>query len=82
MKWFQKAVSGKLTLRGWAKSQSASVRRAKALSSRPKSLPLKKRWLSVSRALTALANVTQDKATKTIAKQDAEYFMELYKKSK
>jgi hypothetical protein len=75
-KWFQKAVMKKspYTLGGWKKNQSPKVRRAHALSSRPKNWTLKKRFLSAGRALMALSNVTKDKATEMKARADAMYF--------
>lgn len=75
-KWFQKAVAKGVTtnLNGWSKSQSASVRRRRALASRPKNWNLDTRYLSAGRALQALANVTKDRLTKIRAKADADYF--------
>lgn len=75
-KWFQKAVRKGRTknLNGWSKKQTANVRRQRALGSRPSNYPKRKRLVSAGRALQALANVTQDRATKKIAKSDAEYF--------
>lgn len=82
-KWFQKAMEkSPFTLSGWKKTQKSSVRRKIALSSRPKSWPMKKRCLSISRALQSLANVTKDKVTKVRAKQDSDYFLKKYKKLK
>lgn len=75
-KWFKKAVRKKppYSLGGWKKTQSASTRRKKALSSRPKGWSLRNRYLSAGRALIALSNVTKDKPTKRIARVDAKYF--------
>lgn len=82
-KWFQRAIGkSTFTLSGWKKTQKASIRRKIALSSRPKDWPMKKRFISVSRALQSLANVTKDKTTKTRAKQDSEYFLKKYRKLK
>lgn len=82
-KWFQKAMAkSPFTLSGWKKTQKAAIRRRIALSSRPKSWSMKKRYISVSRALQSLANVTKDKITKKIAKQDSEYFLKKYRKLK
>lgn len=82
-KWFQKAIGkSTFTLSGWKKTQKASIRRKIALSSRPKDWPMKKRVISVSRALQSLANVTKDKVTKIRAKQDSEYFLKKYRKLK
>jgi hypothetical protein len=74
--WFKKAVYKRppYSLGGWKKTQSPSVRRSKALSSRPKNWTMKHRYLSAGRALQALANVTKDKATKQKAHADAMYF--------
>ncbi|MBL7101083.1 MAG: hypothetical protein ISS23_03970 [Nanoarchaeota archaeon] len=80
-KWFQQAIGkSKFTLSGWKKTQKASKRRKIALSSRPKAWSLKKRFISVSRALQSLANVTGDKVTKKAAKQDSGYFLKKYRK--
>lgn len=82
-KWFQKAMGrSKFSLSGWKKSKKSAIRRRIALSSRPKSWPLKKRLISVSRALQSLANVTKDNLTKIRAKQDSEYFMRKYRNLK
>lgn len=82
-RWFQKAIGkSPFTLSGWKKTQKASIRRKIALSSRPKDWPMKKRFISVSRALQSLANVTKDKITKIRAKQDSEYFLKKYRKLK
>lgn len=80
-KWFQKAMGkSPFTLSGWKKSQKPAVRRKIALSSRPKKWPMRKKYISVSRALQSLANVTKDKITKIRAKQDSEYFLKKYRK--
>jgi len=78
-KWFQKVVLKKYpyTLGGWKKTQIAKTRRANAISSRPKNKSLNNRRLSAGRALQALANVTNDKTTERLAKQDANYFFKL-----
>lgn len=82
-KWFQQAMGkSSFTLSGWKKTQSASVRRKIALGSRPKNWSMEKRFISISRALQSLANVTKDKITKKIAKQDSEYFLKKYHKLK
>lgn len=82
-KWFQKAMGeSTFSLSGWKKSQPASVRRKIALSSRPKSWSMKKRFISVSRALQSLANVTKDRITKLKAKEDSAYFLKEYYKLK
>lgn len=82
-KWFQKAMGrSKFSLSGWKKTQKATIRRRIALSSRPKNWPMKKRFISVSRALQSLSNVTKDKITKIRAKQDSEYFLKKYRKIK
>lgn len=82
-KWFQQAMRrSPFSLSGWKKTQKPSMRRKIALSSRPKKWPLWKKCLSVSRALQSLANITKDKSTKKIAKQDSGYFMKQYHKLK
>lgn len=83
-KWFQPAVEKGRTknLNGWSKSQSASTRRRRALSSRPSNWSLQKRRLSAARALQALANVSRDTATARKAKSDADYFFRLYNRYK
>ena len=80
-KWFRKAVMAKLpyTLGGWKKNLPTTLRRRKALSSRPKNWALKRRYLSAGRALIALSNVTRDKQTKKIARIDANYFFKKLK---
>jgi len=80
-KWFKKAVMDKppYDLGGWNKSQSTLVRRAKAIASRPDTMNLRTKRLSVARALQALANVTKDKMTKELAQVDANYFYRLLK---
>lgn len=81
-KWFKEAVEKKppYTLGGWKKSQSANVRRRKALSSRPKNWNRDTRYRSAGRGLVALANVTRDKRTEELARQDARYFFNKLKK--
>lgn len=82
-KWFQQAMGkSSFSLSGWKKSQKPSMRRKTALSSRPKGWPTWKKYLSVSRALQSLANVTHDDITKDRAKQDSKYFMKKYHKLK
>ncbi len=75
-KWFQKAVRKGRTknLDGWSKKLPASSRRRRALGSRPSNWSTRKRMVSAGRALQALANVTQDRTTRQLAKSDAEYF--------
>ena len=81
-KWFKKAVEKKppYSLGGWKKSQSTTVRRRKALSSRPKNWTRRHRYRSAGQSLTALANVTQDKRTEELARRDARYFFSKLKK--
>lgn len=82
-KWFQRAMGrSSFSLSGWKKTQKASVRRKIALSSRPKKWSTKNKYISVSRALQSLSNVTKDKVTKIRAKQDSEYFLRKYHKLK
>lgn len=75
-KWYQKAINEKppYDLGGWKKTQAPATRRSHALESRPGNWSLDKRRLSASRALQALANVTEDKATARKAEADARYF--------
>ncbi len=82
--WYKKAIMEKppYNLGGWSKKDSAMTRRRKALNSRPKNWTLNHKRLSAGRALIALSNVTRDQATKRLAKQDANYFFSLLKKSK
>jgi len=61
---------------GWRKSDSKEKRRRIALKNRGGDL------LATARALTALANVTQDKETVKKARQDAKYFYDRYRKKK
>lgn len=74
--WFQEAINAKapFNLGGWHKNQSAEKRRELSLESRDQRTSLHDQYLSASRALQALANVTQDANTKILANQDAEYF--------
>lgn len=67
-RWFKP----KGTLGGWDKDQSASERRRRAARGRSD--------LSSGRALQALANVTTDRETKSVAKQDADYFFKKVKR--
>jgi len=78
--WFQRAVYAKTpySLGGWHHTQAATARRRRALSSRPRNWSKPRRYLSVARALQALANVTQSTETARIAKIDANYFMRVY----
>lgn len=70
-KWYQPS-----TVMGWRKTQSASERRRLALKSH------KSDKLATARALQSLANVTTDKTTKKLARADAQYFYDLYKRDK
>ncbi len=74
--WFKGAVEEKApyNLNGWSKTKSAAARRRAALSSRPANSSKRKRYVSVGRALQALANVTTDPRTKALAKMDADHF--------
>ena len=67
-KWFEK---GKPT--GWQKGDTQAQRRRVALASR------KGKLLPTARSLMSLSNVTQDKETARLARQDAQYFYALYK---
>lgn len=71
-KWFE--PSSKKT--GWKKSDSADKRRRTILKSRQGD------ELAAARALGALANVTRDKATRKLAKVDADYFFRRYRSKK
>jgi len=75
-KWFTKAIEKKppYSLNGWSKSKPIETRRRLALSSRPKSWSLRRRYRSAGQALLSLSNVTKDKETKLKAKKDAKYF--------
>lgn len=64
-------VAGEPT--GWRKEDTQAQRRSKALASR------KGKLLPTARALMALSNVTKDKLTARLARQDAQYFYALYK---
>lgn len=61
---------------GWQKSQTATERRRRSLRAH------KGDKLSTARALQALANVTTDKQTKKLARADAAYFYDLYRRGK
>jgi len=60
----------------WSKADTQSQRRRSALASR------KGKLLPTARALMALSNVSQDKETARLARQDAQYFYALYNKKK
>jgi hypothetical protein len=64
---------------GWDKDQSAATRRKHLMASTPKSFSLHRRRLQAGRRAQALANVTRDKKTEKLAKQDAEYFFKKLK---
>jgi len=66
-RWFKP----KATLHGWSKDLSANVRRARASIGRSD--------LSSARALIQLANVTTDRETKRVARDDAKYFFAKHK---
>lgn len=79
--WFKKAVEARPPYHlGWKKTQSTDVRRREALASRPKNWSLHTRRLSAAKALTALANVTKDKRTETLARRDASYFYRMVRR--
>lgn len=77
-KWFKGAVEEKApyNLGGWNKDASETQRHKEAMDSRPKNWSDHKKYLSIARALQALANVNTDAETKKIAKRDADYFFE------
>jgi len=77
-----KKKSKKLVLNGWNKYNKAKIRRMKILSSRPKHWTLHHRRLSSALALNALATWSKDEYTKKIARLDANYFFNLYRKQK
>ena len=81
-KWFKKAVNKKApyTLGGWSARQTLSIRRLKALSSRPKNWTRRHKYLSVARALQALSNVTKLSYVRITARADATYFFNLVKR--
>lgn len=68
-RWFAPSVS-----MGWEKTQPTGVRRRLALKAH------KGDKLATARALQALANVTTDRTTKKLARSDALYFFDLYRK--
>jgi len=70
-KWYSSSV-----IMGWRKDQSMATRRRLALRSH------KGDKLATARALQSLANVTQDKQTKKLARADALYFYALHNKGK
>lgn len=76
--WF----NPKGNLGGWHKNQSIETRRANVINARNKTMTLYNRRLSAGRALIALANVTQDSATRLAATADAHYFFKLAKGGK
>lgn len=81
--WYREAVYKKAPYKlGWKKTDSMEKRRRRALASRPKNWSLKNKYLSVARALQALANVTRDRETRMKAKKDAQHFLALYKRKK
>ena len=73
-KWYKTAES-KSKHTGWKKSYPAKKRRTLALKGH-------KSTLSAGRALQALANVTQDEATRKAAQADAKYFYKKHRGSK
>lgn len=58
----------------WKKTQSATNRRRKLLSSTDKRKSLHDRFVSAGRKIQALANVTKSKETEKKARSDALYF--------
>ena len=67
---------------GWSKSQSSTTRRRKLLESTDKRKSLHNRIVSSGRKILALANVTNDKPTERLARQDAIYFFRKAKQKK
>lgn len=83
MKWFQRAMAeSRHGLSGWHPRQSALVRRQHALRSRPENWKMHNRYISAGRALLALANVTKDQKTYTMARRDSHYFFNMAKRHK
>jgi hypothetical protein len=72
-KWYRP----KRTLYGWATEKSQLARR-QALGRRAKVTG----WLSVGRALVALANVTRDARTRRIARADSRYAFQRHRAAK
>lgn len=81
-KWFKKAILTRPpnSLGGWTKTEPSSIRRSRAIRSRPKNWSLTRKRRSAGRALIALSNVNKDKETKRIARADAKYFFSKLKK--
>jgi hypothetical protein len=70
-KWYNTSVT-----MGWSKHDPAHLRRYRAARAH------KGNKLAAGRALQALANVTTDKTTRKLARADAVYFFDLYKKER
>ena len=68
-RWYEPGVK-----MNWEKGMAVSKRRSNALKAHRGS------ELSTARALQSLANVTTDRATRTAAKKDADYFFKLHAK--
>jgi len=71
--WFAEAVEKGPTkdLDDWSKHLPQEKRLSEAIKSRPTQWSRDKKYVSAGRALTALANVTKDPATKRAARSDA-----------
>lgn len=67
---------------GWKKTQLSTTRRQRMLASTPKNWTSEKRYRLAGRRMQALANVTTDKRTSTLAKSDARYFFNKLKEMK
>lgn len=70
-KWFHPKVE-----MGWKKTMPMRARRKVALDAHKGNI------LSTARALQSLANITTDKTTKKLARDDARYFFDKYNKNK
>jgi len=67
---------------GWSKSQTATTRRRKLLSSTIKSKSFHDRYVAAGRKIQSLANVSRDKRTSELARKDAIYFFRKAKQKK
>lgn len=65
---------------GWRKSDPVRKRRSRLMASTDGRKSVYDRYLEAARRALALANVTQDRETKTLSRRDADYFFTLAKK--
>jgi hypothetical protein len=70
VKWYKPKVHS-----GWTKNATPIARRRKVYASH------KKNYLSSGRSMLALSNVSQDLKTSRLARQDANYFFRMHKKT-